>query len=102
MKADERYIVMHMMMDDMDELCKEVIRHLIGRERYDNIIKEDTAFHNDLIDETRRAWLVWIFRALVFNRSAQFIEPRRSGAGGTPYNLIPATWLYSQIPVHIS
>ena len=93
---------MHLMIDDMDELCKEAIQYLVGRERYNNIIKEDISFHNDLVDEARQAWLVWIFRALVFNRSAQFIEPRRSGAGGRPYNLIPANWLYSQIPVHIS
>ena len=102
MKANKQYLVMHLMMDDIDELCKDVIRHLVGRERYDTITKEDVAFRGDLIDGARRAWLIWLFRALVFNRSAQFVEPRRSGAGGRPYNLIPASWLYSQIPVHIS
>lgn len=93
---------MHMMIDDLDDLCKEVIRYLVGRERYATIVKEDPGFHEELIDETRQAWLIWIFRALVFNRSASFEEPRRSGSGGRPYKLISANWLYSQIPVHIS
>ena len=90
------------MIDDLEDLCKDVVKHVIGRERYRVLFEEARAIHDDLLDEARTAWLVWIFRALVFNRSANFVEPRQASAGGRPYSHIPAQWLYSQIPVHIS
>ena len=72
---------MHLMMDDMEDLCKEFVKDVIGREEFDKLEKHFREFYNDLVEDAGTAWLIWMFRALVFNRSATFVEPRRSGTG---------------------
>lgn len=92
---------MHIQMDHIDDLAEEVVRNILGREASGELEKENHEVYRALVDDMGTAWLVWIFRALVFNRSATFVEPRRPGAGGRPYQHIASRWLYSNIPVHI-
>lgn len=93
---------MHIQIDEVDQLSDEVVTQVLGHEDARKMRDGHKNEFDELIDSVASAWYMMIFRALIFNRSATFVEPRRPGAGGRPYNLIPAQWLYSQIPVHIS
>ncbi|KUI71859.1 hypothetical protein VM1G_07480 [Cytospora mali] len=94
--------MMHIQIDEVGELAREIVAHILGNQDTHNLQDQHGEQLDGLIESVASAWFMMIFRALVFNRSVTFIEPRRPGAGGRPYNLIPAQWLYSQIPVHIS
>lgn len=97
--------MMHLQIQDNDDLAKEVIRHVASGEdgpRLERLERQKPEFYSELMEMIGNIWLIWIFRALVFNRSCEFIVPRRTGSGGKDYSLIPAKWLDSQIPVHIS
>lgn len=88
---------MHLLIDDIEAICEDTIRAVIGREQCSRLENEHLDTYKDLVDSAGTTCLVWIFRAMVFNRSAIFYE---HGPKGRP--LIPAKWLYSKIPVHIS
>lgn len=93
---------MQFQLEDIHELCGDVVKHLLGREGGPRLEKDFNETFEQIVAYAGDMWLIWIFRGLVFNRSCSFVVPRRSGAGGKPYSLIPAQWLYSQIPIHIS
>ena len=92
---------MNIQLREIDLLSHEVVRHILSREEGPALERDDPKLFAELVEITGNAWLIWTFRALVFNRSCEFVTPRRAGAGGKQYSLIPAQWLYSQIPVHI-
>lgn len=93
--------VMKFQMDDMHELCCEVIRSLLADQYSEGLEQKARPAFDTLVSHAEDIWLIWIFRAMVFNRSCDFVVPRRA-VGGKPYNLIPSQWLYSQLPVHVA
>ncbi|KUI59527.1 hypothetical protein VP1G_06740 [Cytospora mali] len=82
--------MMHIQIDEVDELASEIVTHVLGNQNTHNIRDQHGDQLDELIENVASAWFMMIFRALVFNRSVTFIEPRRPGAGGRPYNLIPS------------
>lgn len=92
--------VMAIHMREVDVLAKDVIQHVVTNEALDLEHKQGKVFE-ELVEILGNIWLVWIFRALVFNRSCSFVTPRRAG-GGKQYSMIPAEWLDSTLPVHIT
>lgn len=102
MNATNFITVMKLQLDDIHELCGDVVKRILGREHGPRLEKEYHETYENIVAYAGDMWLIWIFRALVFNRSCSFVVPKRSGAGGKQYSLIPSQWLYSQIPIHIS
>lgn len=88
---------MHLLIDDMNEICEDTVRSVLGQDLYSTLESKLPDAIGELIDRAEIAWLIWIFRAMVFNRSVIFVE---HGTKARP--LIPAKWLGSQLPVHIS
>ncbi|ROV92253.1 hypothetical protein VPNG_09680 [Cytospora leucostoma] len=82
--------VMHIQINEVDDLSADFITQLLGGENTDTLRKQHREHYNALIENAASAWFLMIFRALIFNRSVVLVEPKRLGAGGRPYNLIPA------------
>ena len=88
-------------MGNLLEYCQDVIRALLMDHRAEGLEEKARPDFDAVVELVEDIWLIWIFRAFVFNRSCEFIVPRRA-IGGKPFNLIPSQWLYSQLPVHIA
>lgn len=97
--ADERP-VMNALIDQADSIADEVITNLLGEERRRKLQnRERDQEVQKFLDCTASIWFIMVFRALIFNRSCIWVEPKR--AGGIPSNLIPAKWHDSRIPIYL-
>lgn len=103
---------MNMMLNDVDNLAADVFNHSVDpfKDHKEEEVKQEKEQEQDEKPSAKvkqwrdfigSIWYIWLFRALVWNRSCTFIRPIRVGAGGKRYDRIPSEWHDSRLPVHI-
>ena len=99
---------MAIQMREVDDLATDIVEQILRHKQVLSNNKNNKAPNleaeqrKELVEITGNIWLVWVFRALVFNRSCSFVMPRRVEAGGKEYNMISPQWLHSQLRVQIT